>query len=58
MWKCKSPISVVVGGLGSFIVVGTFVGAAEDELVDVFWLDVITGVGVGGVGVSRTIILL
>ena len=44
--------------MGSFIVVGTFVGAAEDELVDVFWLDVLTGVGVGGVGVSRTVILL
>ena len=49
---------MVVGGLGSFIVLDLVVGASVGAAVDGFRLDVITGVGVGGVGVSRKIILL
>ena len=49
---------MVVGGLGSFIVLDMEVGASVGAAVDGFGLDVITGVGVGGVGVSRKSILL
>ena len=49
---------MVVGGLGSFIVLDMEVGACVGAAVDGFGLDVITGVVVGGVGVSRKSILL
>ena len=49
---------MVVVGLGSFIVLGLEVSASVGAAVDGFVLDVINGVGVGGVGVSRKIILL
>ena len=73
IYRNKSSVSVVVHGLGllvlevdavkpdvdSSFIVGASV-TSKDEVVDVFGLDVLTGVVVGGIvtSISRKIILL